>query len=75
MEDDSQKPLVSRDAEQLLFQGFKAGQTVTIYDATGKAVAIHLIDAYGQLQLPISQLPPGLNIVKSESVTIKIMKK
>jgi hypothetical protein len=72
---DSQKPLVSRDAERLLFQGCKAGQIVTIYDATGKAVAIHHIDADGQLQLSISQLPSGLNIVKSESVTIKIMKK
>jgi len=66
---------VSREGGQLLFSGCKAGETVTAYDAGGREVVRLRADADGRLQLSLSQLQPGIYIVKSESVTLKIAKK
>ena len=68
-------PSVSREDGQLVVSGCRAGESVTVYQASGRESQRLRADGNGRLQLALDALPAGVYIVKSESVTFKIAKK
>ena len=65
---------VDRQADVLLFEGCRPGEPVMVYTIGGRLVSQHKIGDDGCLQLSLEQLTQGAYIVKSNSVTIKIVK-
>ena len=48
---------------------------VSIYDMSGRKVAMHTVGADGSLQYSLSDQPAGIYLIKTETTTIKIIKK
>lgn len=55
--------------------GFIAGEAVRIYSIGGTLVATHHIGSDGSLLIPISTLPSGISIIKTNLQTIKITRR
>ena len=55
--------------------GFTAGEAVKIYSIGGSLVATHYVESDGSLVIPISSLPSGISIIKTNQQTIKITRK
>lgn len=53
----------------------RPGSPIKIFDAGGRMMATYTVDADGQLRYALSSLPAGVYIIKTESTTIKIIKK
>lgn len=56
------------------FSHLKAGERVRVYDASGRLAAEAVADARGNLRLPTRTLRPGIYIIKTERLTLKIQK-
>ena len=54
---------------------FKAGEPVRVYSVGGNLVATHYVESDGSLVIPISSLPSGISIIKTNQQTIKITRK
>ena len=55
--------------------GFGAGEAVRVYSVGGNLVATHYVESDGSLVIPISSLPSGISIIKTNQQTIKITRK
>lgn len=54
--------------------GFAAGEAVHIYSVSGSLLATLYIQPDGSLVIPVSTLPPGISIIKTNQQSIKITK-
>lgn len=61
--------------EQMTLSGFPSGAPVRIYDGSGRLVASHFVGADGRLSIAIGALPKGVNIVKTQYKSFKLIKK
>ena len=55
--------------------GFGAGEAVRVYSVGGNLMGIHYVESDGSLVIPISSLPSGISIIKTNQQTIKITRK
>ena len=55
--------------------GAKPGIMVSVTGIDGKSLAVYKTDADGSVTFSISELPEGIYIIKTESLTCKILKK
>ena len=53
----------------------RPGSMVSIYDMSGRKIASHTIGADGSLQYSLDGQPAGIYLIKTETTTIKIIKK
>lgn len=71
---------IGRISEDKQFDDFsmnkaRPGSLVSIYDMSGRKVATHTVGADGSLQYSLSDQPAGIYLIKTETTTIKIIKK
>ena len=66
---------LKKEGEILEFKSFTPGSTVIIYSVNGQQMVNETIGSNGDLQVSISSYPSGVYIVKTESLTCKIIKK
>lgn len=62
-------------ASEYLVSGIKAGETVSVYDATGRCILQAKADASGNVVIPIQKISSGVNVIKAGSSTFKTMKR
>lgn len=53
----------------------RPGSLVNIYDMSGRKIASHTVGADGSLQYSLDDQPAGIYLIKTETTTIKIIKK
>ena len=53
----------------------RPGSLVNIYDMSGRKIAFHTVGADGSLQYSLDDQPAGIYLIKTETTTIKIIKK
>jgi hypothetical protein len=68
------EPQIIRQVGQLTFTGCKPNAAIRIYNTDGKLMLTAQTDANGYAEVQTNQLPKGIYVVKSDSVTIKIAK-
>lgn len=56
-------------------KGFSAGEAVHVYSVSGTQMASYQISSDGSLVIPVSALPSGISIIKTNQQTIKITRK
>ena len=66
---------MERTGNEFLFTNCRTGSMVSIFDRNGRRVAAQRVDKNGQCQISLQNQPDGVYIVKSESITCKILKK
>ena len=71
---DIQTPVLSLDNYMVQITGAKPSQKVSLIDIDGKVLSTFQTDANGSLSFSISDLPKGVYIIKSQSLTCKISK-
>ena len=71
----SQQGDIKVEAGFARLSGFTAGEAVKIYSIGGSLVATHYVESDGSLVIPISSLPSGISIIKTNQQTIKITKR
>ena len=69
------KATMERHADRVVITGAKANSPVYVYGMGGRVVERLLTDANGRAEVSLEALAPGIYIVNTESVTIKIAKK
>ena len=60
---------------EVCISGAVPGTEVSVIGADGKKLAMYKADAGGCVSFSIAQLPEGIYVIKSESLTCKILKK
>ena len=60
---------------EVSISGAEPGAEVSVVGADGKKLASYKTDASGCVSFSIAQLPQGIYVIKSESLTCKILKK
>lgn len=73
--DERIEPSVTLDEYSVQISGLKAGATATLLSADGKQLQSYRTDNEGTVSFSIAELPQGIYIIKSESLTCKILKK
>lgn len=75
--DDRIETLAESDEKKHFFSLEKAkpGSIITIYEINGRKLGTYTIGADGQLRYSLDKYPAGIYLIKSESTTIKIIKK
>ncbi len=53
----------------------RPGSAINIYDMSGRKVGSHTVGADGSLQYSLDSYPAGIYLIKTETTTIKIIKK
>lgn len=71
----SQQVDIKVEAGFVRLNGFGAGEAVRVYSVGGNLVATHYVESDGSLVIPISSLPSGISIIKTNQQTIKITRK
>lgn len=66
---------VPEDGGDFAFDKARPGSIVSIYDMSGRKVGSHTVGADGSLQYSLENQPAGIYIIKTETTTIKIIKK
>ena len=66
---------MQRQGDHFLFSNCKEGSVVQVFDRSGRLVVARTVDANGQCRVSLDGQPNGIYIVKSESITCKILKK
>ena len=69
------KPTMERHADRVIISGSKPNSPIHIYNVGGRLMASHKTDGNGNAQVMIADLPAGVYVVKTESITIKIAKR
>ena len=54
--------------------GFKEGDSITVYSSNGAKLAEYRIGFNGSLVIPISSLPTGISVIKTNKQFIKILR-
>lgn len=75
--DDGIETLAESDEQPHSFSLDKArpGSIVSIYEANGRNLGTYTVGADGQMRYSLDNYPAGIYLIKSESTTIKIIKK
>lgn len=73
--DDAGKASVSLDEYVLAINGAKADIPVRLVASDGKEIQSYKTDKEGAVTFSIADLPEGIYIISSESLTVKILKK
>lgn len=63
------------DGNAIRLYGFTPGSSVRLYTVGGQSVGSHRVGRDGSLTISLDGLRPGIHIVKTESITYKIIKK
>lgn len=66
---------VREGGDDFSFDKARPGSLVSIYDMSGRKVGFHTVGADGSLQYSLDNQPAGIYIIKTETTTIKIIKK
>jgi len=66
---------VPEGGDDFSFDKARPGSLVSIYDMSGRKVGFHTVGADGSLQYSLDNQPAGIYIIKTETTTIKIIKK
>ena len=66
---------MQRQGDYFLFSNCKEGSEIRVFDRSGRLVVTDRVDANGQGRISLHGQPNGIYIVKSESITCKILKK
>ena len=69
------KAQLDLDNYQVSIKGVKSGTEVFVISSDGKSLATYKADEEGNVTFSIAELPEGTYIIKSESLTCKILKK
>ena len=69
------KAQLDLDNYQVSIKGAKSGTEVFVISSDGKNLATYKADEEGNVSFSIAELPEGTYIIKSESLTCKILKK
>jgi hypothetical protein len=72
---DAKAPILSLDSYAVNIAGAKAGVKVTVYSADGKSVNSYKTSPDGDVSFSIANLTEGVYIIKSENLSIKVIKK
>ena len=75
VETEKQSGDIKVEAGFVRLKGFSAGEAVHVYSVSGKQVASYQISSDGSLLIPVSALPSGISIIKTNQQTIKITRK
>ena len=75
VEDVRQSGEMERNGDIFHFSNCRAGSSVTVYDRSGRRVVSQRVDENGQCQISLLGQPSGVYVIKSESITCKILKK
>lgn len=68
-------PILSLDSYAVNIAGAKAGVKVTVYSSDGKSVNSYKTSPDGNVSFSIADLTEGVYIIKSENLSIKVIKK
>ena len=69
------KAQLDLDNYQVSIKGVKSGTEVYVISSDGKSLATYKADEEGNVTFSIAELPEGTYIIKSDSLTCKILKK
>jgi len=75
VETEKQSGDIKVEAGFVRLKGFSAGEAVHVYSVSGTQVASYQISSDGSLLIPVSALPSGISIIKTNQQTIKITRK
>ena len=65
----------SQDGETLTFSGLAQGTEISVYATSGKILRKTKASSHAKTTVSVSDLPPGVYLVKVNSVTYKITKR
>ena len=65
----------SQDGETLIFSGLKQGTEIAVYATSGKILRKTKSGSHAKTTVSVSSLPPGVYMVKVNSITYKITKR
>ena len=69
------KSRLSQDGETLIFSGLSQGTEITMYSTSGLVLRKVKSGSQAKITVSVSDLPPGVYLVKVNSVTYKITKR
>ena len=69
------QPMMERHADHIVITGSKPNSPIFIYNVGGRLMARHKTDGSGNAVVEYADLPAGIYVVKTESITIKIAKR
>lgn len=72
---DSARGMMSYDGNAIFLSGFPPNSAVQLFTVKGQASGTYRIGQNGSLTIPVDGLPRGIHLVKTESITYKIIKK
>lgn len=61
--------------DEVRMQGMQPGEKLRVYSVGGKLLQVLTASGQGSLSVPLRQLPPGSYILKTSTITYKIIKK
>lgn len=64
-----------QEDENFALNKARPGSAISIYDLSGRKVGSHTVGADGSLQYSLDNHPAGTYLIKTETTTIKIIKK
>lgn len=64
----------SKDGETLTFMGLKPQTKIVLYNTSGQMLRHLVADGRNKIQISVSDLVPGIYVVKANGVTYKITK-
>lgn len=62
-------------ASDYMVSGVKDGETVSVYDASGRCILQTQADANGEAIIPAQKISSGVNVIKAGNSTFKTMKR
>jgi hypothetical protein len=68
----TQQGEINVDAGFVRFNGFQFGESVRVFTVSGTLIETYQVSSNGTLTIPISTLPSGISIIKSNKQSIKI---
>lgn len=72
---EGKKPALVLDSYAVNISGAKSGVEVTVFSADGKSVNSYKTSPDGNVSFSIADLTEGVYIIKSENLSVKILKK
>ena len=74
IQSETKSPILQLDNYTVYISGAEASQLVSLIDINGKVLSTYKTDANGSISFSITELPEGIYIVKTKSLTCKISK-
>lgn len=74
IQSETKSPILQLDNYTVYISGAEASQLVSLIDTNGKVLSTFKTDANGSVSFSITELPEGIYIIKTKSLTCKISK-